>query len=49
VTGFYYFYPEYFPGMSTDNSTANLQSSGLFSSEYQVQPAMNEFRVNLGP
>jgi len=47
VIGFFYFYPEWFTGMSADSSTLNLQSSGLFASDTQVEPAMDEFRVNL--
>jgi len=49
VMGFFYFYPEWFPGMSTDPSGLNLQSSGLFASDTQVEPAMEEFRVNSPP
>lgn len=47
VVGFFYFYPEWFPGMSTDPSTLNLQSSGLFASDTEVEPAMEQFQVNL--
>lgn len=45
VVGFFYFYPE----ASSDPSTPNLQSRGLFDSDTQVQLAMKEFRVNLPP
>jgi len=47
VAGFFYFYPEYFPGMSGDANTLNLQSSGLFSNDTQSLPAMSAFRQNL--
>jgi len=47
VIGFFYFYPEWFPGMSADPWTRNLQSSGLFASDTQLEPAMEEFQVNL--
>ncbi len=43
IKGLFYFYPEYFPGMS-NGSTLDLESSGLFASDTQVQPAMLTFR-----
>jgi hypothetical protein len=39
----FYFYPEYFPGLSY-GSTINLESSGLFVDDTHLQPAVYEFR-----
>jgi arabinogalactan endo-1,4-beta-galactosidase len=47
VAGLFYFYPDWFPGMSTDATTLNLQSSGLFASETEIEPAMEELQANL--
>ena len=44
IIGLFYFYPEYFPGMS-HGSTINLESSGLFMSDTQIHPAMIEFTI----
>lgn len=43
VAGFFYFYPEYFLGVSRIEE----QYSGLFATDNQVMLAMEEFRVNL--
>ncbi len=42
IIGFYYFYPEYFQGMA-NGKAPELESSGLFKSDTQIQPAMEEF------
>jgi|GEM_PF-3525344 len=42
IFGAFYFYPEYFPGISY-GSTIELESSGLLVNDSQVQPAMLEF------
>jgi len=47
IDGFFYFYPDWFPGMSTDTGTWNVQSYGLFATDGVPQPAMYEFGVNL--
>lgn len=49
IKGFFYFDPDYFPGMSQDPSTWNVQSYGLFASDGVPKPAMQEFQVNLPP
>ena len=46
IIGLFYFYPEYFPGMS-HGSTIGLESSGLFINDTQIQPAMKEFGLFL--
>jgi arabinogalactan endo-1,4-beta-galactosidase len=43
VAGFFYFYPEWFPGMSNEASTRSLESMGLFATDTEVQPAMRGF------
>jgi arabinogalactan endo-1,4-beta-galactosidase len=44
VLGLFYFYPEYFPGMSY-GSTESLESGGLFASDTQTRPAQQEFVI----
>lgn len=44
IAGLHYFYPEYYPGMS-NGSTPELESTGLFSSDTQIQPAMLKFKL----
>ncbi len=44
VAGFFYFYPDWFPGMSDDPSTLDLESMGLFASDTEPLPALKVFR-----
>jgi arabinogalactan endo-1,4-beta-galactosidase len=46
VAGFFYFYPDWFPRAGVPGTEA-LQTAGLFASDTQVLPALQEFRVNL--
>jgi arabinogalactan endo-1,4-beta-galactosidase len=49
IKGLFYFYPDWFPGMSQDASTRHVQSYGLFATNGIPKAAMQEFRVNLPP
>ena len=44
VAGFFYFYPDWFPGMGYDPSPLDLESMGLFASDTEVLPALKVFR-----
>ena len=44
VAGFFYFYPDWFPGMSNDPSVLNLESMGLFASDTEPLPALKVFQ-----
>ena len=44
VAGFFYFYPDWFPGMSNDPSVLNLESMGLFASDTEVLSALKVFQ-----
>jgi len=43
VAGFFYFYPEWFAGLSGEAPTRSLESMGLFATEAEGQPALREF------
>jgi hypothetical protein len=43
VAGFMYFYPEHYPGVSSDLATIGLRSEGLFDSNEAPLPALSEF------
>ncbi|MGB9699322.1 MAG: glycosyl hydrolase 53 family protein [Thermodesulfobacteriota bacterium] len=45
IAAIFYFYPDYFPGMSR-GSTPEHESSGLFINETQIMPAMLEFNLD---
>jgi arabinogalactan endo-1,4-beta-galactosidase len=50
ISGFFYFYPDWFPGMNPDPTTpVDVQSYGLFATDRGPKPAMAEFQVNLPP
>ncbi len=44
IAGFFYFYPDWFPGMSNDPSVFNLGSMGLFASDTEPLPALKVFQ-----
>ena len=44
VAGFFYFYPDWFPGMGNDPSVLNLESMGLFASDTEPLPALKVFQ-----
>ena len=44
VAGFFYFYPDWFPGMSNDPSVLNLESMGLFASDTELLSALKVFQ-----
>jgi arabinogalactan endo-1,4-beta-galactosidase len=46
VRGFFYFYPDWYPGMNRDVSP-DIPGYGLFAASGVPKPAMSEFRVNL--
>jgi arabinogalactan endo-1,4-beta-galactosidase len=46
IIGIFYWYPDYFPGMH-HGEVPEVESSGLFISDTEIQPAMQEFRIFL--
>ena len=44
VAGFFYFYPDWFPGLSNDPSVLDLGSMGLFASDTEALPALKVFQ-----
>lgn len=48
VDGFFYFYPEWKPGASSDPGTLTLQTNGLFDADERPRPALAEFALPRG-
>jgi hypothetical protein len=47
VAGWFYWYPDAYPGLNGGRQPPSIPPLGLFASETVVQPAMREFGVNL--
>ncbi len=44
IAGFFYFYPDWFPGMTNEPSTPEQESTGLFASDTEPLPALKVFQ-----
>ena len=47
VAGWFYWYPDAYPGLNGGDVPPNIPSFGLFASQTQVQPALLEFLANV--
>ena len=47
IVGWFYWYPDAYPGINGGDIPPDIPSYGLFANELEIRPALQEFRVNV--